>query len=175
MRCMGILEPVLRTYFKKKVPVPSTVYRNQRVQVPGFEFKSRMMCWSAFVVLFGQSVPWVAELHIPDHIGIFHLSQLLKIRYIGYLFPLTPRSWVGANHSAATCFTTFKFLCLRMSDLIAPYEGTDIESSSTTTNNKTKDAIDWEVNEDKRAAREKSLWFVRSYLHQAYSSIDIIW
>ena len=59
-----------------------------------------------------------------------------------------------------------------MSDLIMPFEGKDLESSSTTTNNKTKDAIEWELNEDKRAAREKSLWYVLSYEYNAYPKID---
>ena len=51
-----------------------------------------------------------------------------------------------------------------MTDLVSPTLDKDYENSDEINGKRSKE-IDWEVSEDKRAAREKSLWSVYSPLH----------
>ena len=173
------LEPVLGHISKKNCPADIKTSRSKILDLDStnsnFVRCVEVRSWSCSG---RQSVPWVVTSgaqHSRSHWNLLYTIQRWIMKETGpfQLFCFTIINWRWPF--TATCSATFKFLCCRMSDLIMPFEGKDLESSSTTTNNKTKDAIEWELNEDKRAAREKSLWYVLSYEHNAYPKIDLFW
>ena len=94
-----------RSNFKKKL---SRRYQNQQVQDPGFgfhQFKFRTMCWSAFVVVFGQAISSVgchfrsSTFQITLESSVHYPTAGIEIIWLFQLFCFTIINWRWPFHS----------------------------------------------------------------------------